>query len=78
MPEYTNTARREHKQGKVKMIVVVEPSGRARSIHVVRSAGYDLDERSVETIRGWKFKPATKDGQPITVCVIIETAFRLY
>jgi len=37
-----------------------------------------LDEKAIEAVRQWKFKPATKDGHPVAVQVNIEVSFRLY
>ena len=35
------------------------------------------DEKAIEAVRQWKFKPAYKDGRPVTVAAIIEVNFRL-
>ena len=34
---------------------------------VVRSLGLGLDEKAIEAVRKWKFKPGYKDGKPVTV-----------
>jgi outer membrane biosynthesis protein TonB len=36
-----------------------------------------LDEQAVKAISQWKFRPGTKDGQPVTVMATIEVNFRL-
>jgi TonB family protein len=41
--------------------------------------GYGLDEEAYNTIKKWKFKPATeKDGTPVAAVVPVEVTFRLY
>ena len=41
--------------------------------------GYGLEERAVETVRGWKFTPARDAARrPIAVWVTIEAVFRLF
>jgi TonB family protein len=37
-----------------------------------------LDEKAVEAVKQYKFKPATLKGQPVPVEVNIEMNFRLY
>ena len=41
----------------------------------VNTVGMGLDERAVEVVRRWKFKPATKDGKPVAVKVTLEVEF---
>jgi TonB family protein len=35
-----------------------------------------LDEKAIEAVRQWKFKPGTRDGNPVTVSATIEVNFR--
>ncbi len=37
-----------------------------------------LDQKAIESVRQWKFEPATKDGVPVAVRVNVEVQFRLY
>ena len=57
---------------------LVGPDGRAHEIHIARSLGFGLDEKAIEAVRQWKFDPARKDGQAVTVAVNIEVNFHLY
>jgi outer membrane biosynthesis protein TonB len=43
----------------------------------VKLLGYGLDEKAFEAIKSWKFRPATKDGSPVSVVVAIEVSFQL-
>jgi periplasmic protein TonB len=46
---------------------------------VVRPLGMGLDEKALEAVRKYKFKPALKDGRtPVPVMVTIAVNFRLY
>jgi TonB family protein len=36
-----------------------------------------LDESAVEALKQWKFNPATRNGQPVSVSVNIEVHFNL-
>jgi len=44
---------------------------------IVSPIGYGLDELAVEAVRTWKFEPARKDGQPVSVAINVEVAFHL-
>jgi len=60
------------------MSVVVGPDGQPLDIKVARSLGHGLDEKAIDAIKTWKFEPATKDGKPVPVQLMIEVNFRLY
>ena len=57
--------------------IEVNASGTASNIKVVRSLGLGLDEKAIEAVKQWKFKPGYKDGKPVTVAAPIEVNFRL-
>ena len=46
-------------------------------IRVVRPLGMGLDEKAVEAVGKWKFKPGQKDGHPVAVMANVEVNFRL-
>jgi protein TonB len=76
-PEYSEEARKAKYQGTVLLYIEVDPSGKATNMKVVRSLGLGLDEKAMEAVRQWKFKPGYKDGKPVTVAATIEVNFRL-
>jgi TonB family protein len=76
-PEYSEEARKAKYQGTVVLSVEVDPSGRAINPRVVRSLGLGLDEKAMEAVRQWKFKPGYHNGKPVTVAATIEVNFRL-
>ncbi len=76
-PEYSEEARKAKHQGTVELYVEVEPDGRAHKILVRRSLGLGLDEKAIEAVRQWRFKPALKDGKPVTVGALVTVHFRL-
>jgi len=76
-PEYTELARVAKYQGTVTLYVEITPDGRATNIKVLNSLGLGLDEKAIEAVSQWVFKPGLKDGQPVTVQATIEVNFRL-
>jgi TonB family protein len=76
-PQYTETARAAKYQGTVLLFLVVQPDGTATDFKVVRSLGLGLDEKAIEAVRQWRFRPGAKDGAPVPVAATIEVNFRL-
>jgi TonB family protein len=76
-PEYTKQALKAKLQGNVMLAVVVDVDGKAKNIQVVRSLGMGLDEKAVEAVATWMFKPGVKDGVPVPVKANIDVHFRM-
>ena len=76
-PEYTEQARAAKYQGSVLLYIEVGPDGAAHNMKVIRSLGLGLDEKAIDAVSQWKFKPGMKNGQPVTVQATIEVNFRL-
>jgi TonB family protein len=76
-PEYSEEARKAKYSGTVMLAVVVDVEGHARDIHVVKSLGMGLDEKAIEAVEKWKFKPGMKGGTAVNVRATIEVNFRL-
>lgn len=77
-PQYTEEARAAKIQGTVAVTVDIDPSGAATNIEVLRSLEPGLDQKAIEAVRQWQFRPGTKDGTPVTVRATIEVNFRLF
>ena len=76
-PEYSEEARKAKYSGTVLLSVIVDAEGHARDIHVVKSLGMGLDEKAIEAVQKWKFKPGMKGGVAVNVRAQIEVNFRL-
>ncbi len=76
-PEYSEEARKAKYQGTVLLSLVVDEAGRPVNIHVTRPLGLGLDEKAVEAVRRWTFKPGTKNGKAVAVQASVEVNFRL-
>jgi TonB family protein len=77
-PAYTDEARAAKFQGTVKFDVVVDKQGVARRIGIIKGDRNGLAAQAIASIRQWKFKPAMKDGSPVTACVLVEVSFKLF
>ena len=78
-PEFSNEAVKAKYQGVVVVQTLISADGRATNIRVVKGVGLGLDEKAVEAVRNWRFKPAMgPDGRPAAVLTFIEVTFHLY
>ncbi len=76
-PEYSEDARKAKYSGTVLLQIVVDEHGMPRDIHVVRPLGLGLDEKAIEAVMKWRFRPAMKGGRPVPVQANVEVNFRL-
>ena len=51
--------------------------GVARDIQVIRKLDAGLDRKAVECVKTWRFRPASRNGQPVTAFASVEVKFRL-
>jgi TonB family protein len=76
-PEYSEEARKAKYQGTVTLYIQVDTNGRAQNIRVLHSLGLGLDEKAMEAVKKWRFKPGMKDGKAVIVEAQIQVNFRL-
>ncbi|MDP9171049.1 MAG: energy transducer TonB [Acidobacteriota bacterium] len=76
-PEFSEEARRAKHSGIVVLHTDVDATGHPRNIRVMQSLGLGLDEKAVEALVQWLFKPGTKDGKPVAVSAVVEVRFQL-
>src|ERR1035438_3582530 len=79
-PEFSDEARRAKYQGVCIVTLIVDAQGNPQNPHVTRTLGMGLDEKALDAIKQFKFKPAyDKDNKKtVAVMVSIEISFRLY
>jgi TonB family protein len=76
-PSYTKEARRIGIQGFVTLKVLLSANGKIARVRVVKGLRAGLTENAIGAACRIEFKPATKDGQPVSQRVIAEYVFRL-
>ena len=77
-PSFSDEARKQKVQGIVMLLLVVGKDGRPYDIHVRQSLGMGLDERAIEAVKNWRFRPAMLNSQPVDARIAIEVNFHLY
>jgi TonB family protein len=76
-PEFSEEARKAKHQGMVVLYGEVDTNGRLRNVRVVRGLGLGLDEKAMEAVKQWKFRPGYQDGRPVVAAATIEVNFHL-
>ena len=77
-PEFSEEARKAKAAGNVLVYLQVDAQGRPTHVRVLRGIGLGLDERAVEAVRQYKFKPALENGRPVPVEMNVEVNFQIF
>ena len=77
-PSYTELAKQDKVEGIVLINMVVDEQGLPQHLHVSRGLGDGLDEKAVEAVKQYKFKPATENGKPVAVYLNVEVNFKIF
>jgi protein TonB len=77
-PEFTPEARAASFQGSVSIQLIVDAQGNPQNVHVVRHLGMGLDEKAIEAVRQYRFKPAMYQGHPVAVQMVVDVDFHLH
>jgi len=75
-PEYSDLARGVRGEGRVVLSMTIDEGGVPRAIKVARSLSLPLDQRAIEAVEKWRFRPGMKDGKPVAAQASIEVRFR--
>ena len=77
-PEFSEEARKAKFSGNVQVALIVDANGMPTHVRVERGVGMGLDEKAVEAVRQYKFKPAMENGKPVPVELYIEVNFQIF
>ncbi len=77
-PEFTEEARRADHEGTVSIQLIVDSQGNPQDIHVTRHLGMGLDQKAIDAVRQYRFRPAMYQGHPVSVRMVIEVDFHLH
>lgn len=77
-PSFSDEARKAKAQGMVLLLLVVGKDGHTYDIRVGQSLGMGLDEKAIEAVSHWRFRPATFNGQPVATQIAVQVDFHLY
>jgi protein TonB len=77
-PEFSEEARKAKVAGNVLVNLWVDTSGNPSHVRVIRGVGMGLDEKALEAVRQYRFKPAMENGHPVLVELNVEVNFQIF
>lgn len=77
-PEFTNEARAARYQGVVSIQLIVDRNGNPENLQVLKHLGMGLDQKALEAVRQYQFRPAMYQGHPVPVRLVVDVNFHLY
>ena len=78
-PQFSDDARRKKISGICLVTLIVDPWGMPFNPRIVRPLYPSLDQKALEAVRKYRFKPAMKDGLlPVAVMITVQVNFRIY
>jgi len=75
-PVYPQLARSQRVSGDVKIDALIDENGRVTSMKVVGGPVL-LHQAAMDSLRQWKYKPATLDGKAVSMHLVVTVQFRL-
>jgi protein TonB len=76
--EFSDEARRQKYEGVCVISMIIDAQGNPQSPRVVQRLGMGLDEKALQAVMKYRFKPARKDGKPVAVRISVMVNFRLF
>jgi protein TonB len=75
-PKYPEIAPGRRAQGTVLLMIVIDSTGHVPQAEVLESIPA-LDAAALKCVASWRFKPALKNGQPVSTLAISPVTFRV-
>jgi periplasmic protein TonB len=76
-PEFSEEARKAKHQGVVVLSIEVDANGKVRNVRVRQSLGLGLDEKAIDAVSHWRFRPGIEDGKPVKTEATVQVNFQL-
>ncbi len=76
-PHYSDQAMKKKVEGTVYLTFVVGVDGQTHDVRVSKPLGSGLDEKAIECVNQWTFKPGTLEGNPTAVQLRAGVSFHI-
>ena len=77
-PEYSEEARKAKYQGTCVVWMILGADGRPQKVKIQRALGMGLDEKAIDAVSHWRFRPGTLNGQAVATRIAVQVDFHLY
>ena len=75
-PAYPQMARNQHVSGDVKIDALIDANGHVSGMKIISGPAL-LHQAAQDAVRQWKYQPATLNGQPMPMHLIVTVQFKL-
>ena len=75
-PAYPQMARNQHVSGDVKIDALIDAGGRVSAMKIISGSAL-LHQAAQEAVRQWNYEPATLNGHPVPMHLIVIVQFKL-
>jgi TonB family protein len=76
--DYTEEARRAKIKGVCFVSLIVDVNGIPQNPRVIKSLEPGLDQKALEAVKKYRFKPAMKGAIPVPVMITVAVDFSIY
>jgi len=76
-PEFSEEARKAKYQSTVLVAIEIDTSGHPANLRILQGLGMGLDEKAIEAVSQWPFRPGLQDGKPTVTRATVQVTFRL-
>lgn len=76
-PQFSEQARAAKFGGVVMVTLIVDAHGMPQDVHVLRGVGMGLDEKAVEAVKQYTFRPAMENAKPVAVRLNVQVNFQI-
>jgi TonB family protein len=74
-PDFSTSGHEKRVEGEIYLDVVVGVDGRVHDVRITKPLGPGLDEKAIEAVKRWTFKPGTLNGKPVAVKIQVQVDF---
>jgi protein TonB len=74
---YPTSASQNRLMGDTMVSITVLTDGSVGDIHLLGSATQSMDDATLQTLKGWRFKPAMCGSEPVVSDIDVVVSFRL-
>ena len=76
-PVYSKEMRKAKAHGLVTAYLLVDTDGSVKDVKITQDIGFDSRQVATTALRGFVFKPAMKDGNPVAVWILHRIRFEI-
>jgi membrane dipeptidase len=77
-PRPSHGERKVKEEATCRLIIVVDARGDVVGVRFIKAVGQGLDEKAVDAVKTWRFKPAMRNGLSVPARLMVHINFKLF